>query len=155
MYIQALFPCKEKWHFLQALNLQVGTVVCVMRDTGPLEEYLVPCCDAAVYLISPSMYFWKCTDEFSSHFVRDCWYMQIFLVQWDGNLVCYYYAIAVLSAILAQEHHCWWDCSFNYLECLSCIWIKWFIGDHRSWLEVLCNALTQRQSITSWMKRQA
>lgn len=58
-----------KRNFLQALNLQVGTVVCVIRDTGPPEVYLLPCCDAAVYLISPGMYFWKCTHEFSSHFV--------------------------------------------------------------------------------------
>lgn len=32
--------------------------------------------------------------------------MQIFLVGWDGNLVCYYCAIVVLGAVLVQEHHC-------------------------------------------------
>lgn len=58
--------------FVGTLNLQVGTVVGVVRDTGRLEGYLIPCCDAAVYLISPSMCFWKRIHEFSSHFVRGC-----------------------------------------------------------------------------------
>lgn len=31
--------------------------------------------------------------------------MQIFLMGWDGNLVYYYHAIAVLGSVLVQEHH--------------------------------------------------
>lgn len=77
---------------------------------------------------------------------------------WWGGMATLFITIMLLQYLVLfwckNIIVCLWDCSFNCLKRLSCIWIKWLLEGGKFWREVLCNALTQRQSLLAgWTGR--